>query len=45
MVGDALMTSSLPFVPQRGDMASYSESLFPESDVITQARARGQEFG
>ncbi|NDB07379.1 MAG: methyltransferase domain-containing protein [Actinobacteria bacterium] len=45
MVGDALMTSSLPFVPQRGDMASYSESLFPESDVITHARARGQEFG
>jgi len=39
------MTSSLPFVPQRGDMTSYSESLFPESDVIAQARARGQEFG
>lgn len=37
--------SSLPFIPQRGDMNAYSESLFPESEVILAARARGEELG
>jgi predicted O-methyltransferase YrrM len=36
---------SLPFIPQRGDMIAYSESLFPESDALSAARARGEEFG
>lgn len=33
------------FIPQRGDMAAYSESLFPESDEILAARVRGEELG
>lgn len=37
--------SSLPFIPQRGDMNAYSESLFPESEAILAARARGEELG
>lgn len=36
---------SLPFIPQRGDMGAYSESLFPENEVLIAARARGEEFG
>ena len=36
---------SVPFIPQRGDMTAFSESLFPESDVILAARYRGEEFG
>ena len=36
---------SLPFIPQRGDMSAYSESLFPENEVLIAARARGEEFG
>ena len=36
---------SVPFIPQRGDMTAFSESLFPESDVILAARSRGEEFG
>ena len=37
--------SSLPFIPQRGDMNAFSESLLPESEVIIAARARGEELG
>ncbi len=36
---------SLPFIPQRGDMVAFSESLFPESESMVAARARGEEFG
>ena len=34
-----------PFVPQRGDMTAYSESLFPETETMIAARARGEEMG
>ena len=34
-----------PFVPQRGDMTAYSESLFPETEAMIAARARGEEMG
>lgn len=34
-----------PFVPQRGDMTAYSESLFPETEAMVAARARGEELG
>lgn len=37
--------SSLPFIPQRGDMNAYCESLFPETEVMLAARARGDELG
>lgn len=36
---------SMPFIPQRGDMTAFSESLFPENEVILAARSRGDEFG
>ena len=36
---------SLPFIPQRGDMTAFSESLTPETEVVMAARARGEEFG
>ncbi len=36
---------SVPFIPQRGDMTAFSESLFPENDLILAARSRGEEFG
>ena len=36
---------SHPFVPQRGDMTAYSESLFPESEAMLSARALGEEMG
>ena len=39
------MNTTPPFVPQRGDMIAYTETLFPESEAISQARARGEEFG
>ena len=34
-----------PFVPQRGDMTAYSESLFPETEAMIAARTRGDEMG
>lgn len=33
------------FVPQRGDMTAYSESLFPETEAMIAARTRGEEMG
>lgn len=32
-------------IPQRGDMNLYAQTLFPESQLIQSARARGEEFG
>ena len=35
---------NFPFSGERGDMSTYCENLFPESEIIASARARGIEY-